>query len=492
MFGKTIFSRVLFTNLSTVLIGIIILASLQMVLMSNYISKQNESTLAKNAESIVSLINNGISQENLNSVLNGFSRSSSSHIIITDVDGRVIVNTTESGYWANESRESLELDHLREVLSGKRVTVVGTMNGAFNETMFTLEVPVIRGENKAVYGAVLVSTPIPQRRSMLFELFKILLFSALVVIVVSFILSYMLSRILANPIKRVGKSASDFAGGDLTSRVAIDRVDENVTEITELADAFNNMADELEKSEDIRMSFISDVSHELRTPMTTIGGFIDGILDDTIPPEKQKEYLSIVKDEVTRLSRLVNTFLDITRMQSDKVNIVKSDFDINEVIRLIIIGLGPKIDKKNLNIDLVFDNDVCYVRADADKIKMVITNLIDNAIKFTYDRGTITITTCPKGSEVFISVHNTGVGIPEEQQKIIFERLYKVDKSRSINKEGTGIGLYIVKSMLSAHGKDIKVKSVEGEYAEFSFYLDRGKPTVKGGGKPILPDNKIK
>ena len=120
-----------------------------------------------------------------------------------------------------------------------------------------------------------------------------------------------------------------------------------MTEITELADAFNNMADELEKSEDIRMSFISDVSHELRTPMTTIGGFIDGILDDTIPPEKQKEYLSIVKDEVTRLSRLVNTFLDITRMQSDKVNIVKSDFDINEVIRLIIIGLGPKIDKKN-------------------------------------------------------------------------------------------------------------------------------------------------
>ena len=117
---------------------------------------------------------------------------------------------------------------------------------------------------------------------MLFELFKILLFSALVVIVVSFILSYMLSRILANPIKRVSKSASDFAGGDLTSRVAIDRVDENVTEITELADAFNNMADELEKSEDIRMSFISDVSHELRTPMTTIGGFIDGIFSEKI------------------------------------------------------------------------------------------------------------------------------------------------------------------------------------------------------------------
>lgn len=234
------------------------------------------------------------------------------------------------------------------------------------------------------------------------------------------------------------------------------------------------------------MSFISDVSHELRTPMTTIGGFIDGMLDDTIPPEKQKTYLKIVKDEVTRLTRLVNTFLDITRMQSDKVNLVISDFDINEVIRLIIIGLGNKIDAKNLEINLIFDRDVSYVRADADKIKMVLTNLFDNAIKFTNDKGTITIETLPKGGEVQISVHNTGVGIPAEQQKIIFERLYKVDKSRSINKEGTGIGLYIVKSMLAAHGKDIKVDSVEGEYARFTFSLDKGRAPSKNGAKYVI------
>ncbi len=478
MFGKTIFSRVFFTNLATVLIGIIILASLQMVLMSNYITKQNESTLSKNADSIVGLISNGISRESLSSVLNGFSKSSSSHIIVTDVNGYVLVNTKESGYLQNQSMDSLEMEYLREVLNGRRITFVGTMNGLFSETMFTLEVPVLSGSGE-VHGAVLISVPIPQRRNMLVELFKILLFSALVVILVSFILSYMLSKILANPIKRVSSSAKEFAKGDLSSRVDIDRVDENVTELTELADAFNNMADELEKSEDIRMSFISDVSHELRTPMTTIGGFVDGILDDTIPVEKQKDYLVIVRDEVTRLSRLVNTFLDITRMQTDKVNLVISNFDVNEAIRLIIIGLGSKIDERKLNINLEFESDVCYVRADADKIKMVITNLIDNAIKFTFENGTITIFTRPKGSEIQISVHNTGVGIPEEQQKIIFERLYKVDKSRSINKEGTGIGLYIVKSMLAAHGKDIKVSSKEGEYAEFVFCLERGKNPSK-------------
>lgn len=485
MFGKTIFSRVFVTNLVTVLAGIIILASLQMVLMSNYITRQNESLLSENADSIVGLINNGISQESLNSVLNGFSKSSSSHIIVTDINGTVLVNTKDSGYLQNPSRNSLGIEYLREVLAGKRHTFVGTMNGFFNETMFTLEAPVMSSDS-LVHGAVLISIPIPQRRSMIVELFKILLFSALVVILTSFILSYMLSKILANPIKRVSSSAKEFAKGDLTSRVEIDRVDENVTELTELADAFNNMADELEKSEDIRMSFISDVSHELRTPMTTIGGFIDGILDDTIPPEKQKDYLKIVRDEVTRLSRLVNTFLDITRMQSDKVNLNMSNFDVNEVIRLIIIGLGPKIDDKELNIELEFESDVCYVRADIDKIKMVITNLIDNAIKFTYDEGTIKISTRPKGSEVRIGIYNTGVGIPEEQQKIIFERLYKVDKSRSINKEGTGIGLYIVKSMLAAHGKDIKVNSVEGEYAEFVFCLDRGKNNRNNEQKNII------
>jgi len=474
MFGKTIFSRVFVTNLVTVLTGIIILASLQMVLMSNYITRQNESSLSRDAESIVGLINNGVSQDSLSAVLNGFSKSSNSHIIVTDVSGNVIVNTKDSGFLQNPNRNSVDMEYLREVLSGRRSTYVGTMSGMFGETMFTLEVPV-KGVDSTVHGAVMVSVPIPQRRSMLVELFKILLFSALVVILTSFILSYMLSKILANPIKRVSNSAKEFAKGDMKSRVEIDRVDENVTELTELADAFNNMADELEKSEDIRMSFISDVSHELRTPMTTIGGFVDGILDDTIPPEKQKDYLKIVRDEVTRLSRIVNTFLDITRMQSDKVNLTMSNFDVNEVIRLIIIGLSQKIEKRNLNIELEFENDICYVRADSDKINMVITNLIDNAIKFTNDGGTIRISTRPKGSEVRISVHNTGVGIPEEQQKIIFERLYKVDKSRSINKEGTGIGLYIVKSMLAAHGKDIKVKSVEGEYAEFVFCLDKGK-----------------
>ncbi len=482
MFGKTIFSRVFFTNLVTVLVGIIILGSLQMVLMSSYVSKESEHTLMKNADSIVSLINNGISMENLNSVMNGFSKSSNTHIIVTDANGEILVNTSDSGYLSS-NKSSISSEYLKDVLSGKMTSVVGSFGGLFNETMFTLEVPITNSEiGDAVLGSVLISTPAPERQKMLMELFKILIFSVVVVIIVSFVMSYMLSKMLSNPINRIGKTANDFASGKLESRVELSDSDENVKEITDLAETFNNMAFELEKSEDIRNSFISDVSHELRTPMTTIGGFVDGILDDTIPPEKQKYYLQIVRDEVTRLSRLVNTFLDLTRIKADKLELNISSFDINEVVRLLIIGVSPRLEEKKINVNLEFETDKCYVKADEDKIKMVLTNLIDNAIKFTYPDGDITIRTAPKGGEILVSVKNDGVGIPEDEQKMIFERLYKVDKSRGVNKEGTGIGLHIVKGMLAAHHKEIKVRSVEGEYAEFYFTLDKGKP--ERGKKP--------
>lgn len=474
MFGKTIFSRVLIINLISVLVGILILGSLQMVLVSNYITRQSEESLSKNADTIVSLVHTNISVDSLASVLRGFSKSSNTHIFVVDNEGAVLVNTTDSGF-VNETVRYVPEEYIERVLNGDRNHVIGTMSGLFNETMFTLEVPIFGATTDVVLGAVLVSTPIPERQRMKMELFKMLLFSACVVFFVSFLLSYTLSRRLANPIKRIGFSAKEFAAGKFDSRVKLEPVDAQISEIKELADTFNNMATDLEKFEDVRMSFISNVSHELRTPMTTIAGFIEGILDDTIPPEKEKQYLQIVQSEVVRLSKLVNTFLDIARMNSDEMTINRTNFDINEVIRLTIISFEKKLEGKHLNVSLEFASDSCYVRADIDSIKTVLTNLLDNAIKFTNEGGEITFTVYPKQHDVFISVKNTGVGIPESQQRFVFDRFYKVDQSRSINKEGTGIGLYLVRNVIRAHGKEIRVQSVEGEYAEFIFSLDRGK-----------------
>lgn len=477
VFGKTIFSRIFIINIISVLVCIIILGSMQTVLVTNYIARQSEESLGKNADSIVALIQNNISMESLSTILRGFSRSSQSHIMVIDDRGNVLVNTSDSGFVHNVPAY-IGGEYSRVVLSGQRNSLIGTLGGIFNETMFTLQVPIMGNSNRAA-GAVFISIPIPERQKMTHELFRILLFSTIAVLIVSFLLSYMLAKRFSMPIKSIRNSAKEFAQGHLDARVGENATKSDIGEIAELAETFNNMAFELEKVEDIRKSFISDVSHELRTPMTTISGFVYGMLDDTIPPERQKEYLKIVYDEVTRLSRLVNTFLDISRMQSDKMEMHKTNFDINEAIRLTIIGLEKRLEEKQINVSLNFDSSSCYVHADSDSIKRVLTNLLDNAVKFTNRNGEISVTVRPKQQEVFVSVRNTGCGISAEQQAMIFERLYKVDQSRSVNREGTGIGLYLVRSILRAHGKNIRVNSVEGEFAEFIFSLDRGKAPVK-------------
>lgn len=477
LFGKTIFSRIFIINIISVIVCLIVLGSMQMILVTSYISHQSEEALGKNAESIVSLIKNNIALDNLRNILSGFSRSSQSHIIVINSDGGVIINTADSGF-VKDVPAFIPTEYCKTVLNGSRNSVIGTMGGLFNETMYTLQLPVLSTDNHAV-GAVFVSTPIPEQQKMAYGLFKIMMASAIVVVIISFVLSYILAKRFSMPLSNIRDSANNFAKGNLDARVDEIAVRSDIAEISELASSFNTMASELEKVEDTRRAFISDVSHELRTPMTTISGFVYGILDGTIPPERQNEYLKIVYDETSRLSRLVNTFLDINRMQSDKMILKKSSFDINEAIRLVVIGLEQRLEEKNIRISLNFSSESCYVFADSDSIKRVLTNLLDNAVKFTDEDGVISITVTPKQQEVSVSVRNSGCGIPKDQQHMIFERLYKVDKSRSINRNGTGIGLYLVKSIIRAHGKDISVNSIEGQYAEFTFSLDRGRPPLK-------------
>lgn len=477
IFGKTIFARIFIINVISVLVCLTVLGSMQMFLVTNYIARRSEDSLRKNAESVVSLIQNDISTENLKNILSGFSRSSHSHIIVINSDGEVLLNVGDSGL-AKNVPSFIPSEYSKTVLGGSKNSLIGTMGGMFNETMFTLQLPVAAADSRTV-GAVFVSIPIPEQQGLAYGLFRILLMSAVVVIIISFMLSYVLAKRFSMPLSRIRDSANNFAKGNFDERVGSETVNSDITEIAELAASFNKMAEELEKVEDTRSSFISDVSHELRTPMTTISGFVNGVLDGTIPQERQNEYLKIVYDETNRLSRLVNTFLDITRMQSDKVVLKKTSFDINEAIRISIIGLEQRLEDKNIRISLNFDSDSCYVFADSDSIKRVLTNLLDNAVKFTNDGGVISVTVKPKQNDICVSVRNSGCGIPKEQQKMIFERLYKVDKSRSVNREGTGIGLFLVKSIICAHGKDITVDSVEGQYAEFTFSLERGKMPAK-------------
>lgn len=475
-FGRTIFSRIFLINIIIVLTCLVILGSTQIILVNNYVSHQTKRALLRDGNSIVALLQNNIGGDRLQGMLSGVARSSHSHIMVIDSKSRVVISSKDSGFLPEEPIYIPE-KFTQSVLQGQQCSQIGTMDGMFSNTMFTFQIPIVqRGD---VLGAVSISTPMPQKQKMIYELVQILLFSALLVIVISFLLSYMLAKRFSRPIKNIQVSAQAFTKGHFDARVGETATESEIIEIAELAKTFNEMACELEKVEESRQSFISDVSHELRTPMTTISGFVYGMIDDTIPADKQKEYMKIVYDEVTRLSRLVNSFLDISRMRENNATLNKSHFDINEVIRLTVIGLEQRLQQKRINVSLQFEADSCYVHAEADGIKRVLTNLLDNAVKFTDRDGKITVTTKVKQHDVFVTVHNTGCGIPAEQQQMIFERLYKVDKSRSINKAGTGIGLYMVKSIIRAHGKNITVKSVENEYAEFTFHLDRGRASEK-------------
>ena len=243
-------------------------------------------------------------------------------------------------------------------------------------------------------------------------------------------------------------------------------------EIGELAESFNMMAESLEKSDTKRREFISNVSHELRSPITSIKGFIGGILDGVIPRDRENYYLKIVYDEIDRLARLVNDLLDMSAMESGKFNLAITEFDINQVISLCILNLEHKIQEKGLNVKATFHNNRAYVLGDRDRIIQVVTNIIENSIKYSNDDVEIKIDVYSKGEKIYVDIFNSGECIEEKELNKIWDRFYKSDKSRT-NKLSTGLGLPIVRSILSQHNEDIWVKNIEGKGVSFIFTLKK-------------------
>ena len=265
-----------------------------------------------------------------------------------------------------------------------------------------------------------------------------------------------------------------MAVGKFDTRIPVRGKDE----VARLAEAFNNMAESLESLETMRNNFMANVSHDLRTPMTTISGFIDNILIGAIPPDEQPYYLGVIKEEVRRLSRLVSSLLDISRLQAGDRKLSMTSFDICETARLILISFEQKIDEKKLNVDFFCDSDRMLVFADRDAVYQVLYNICDNAVKFASHGGeykiTISYSDEGKRKKVLVSVYNQGEGISEEDLPYVFERFYKADKSRGIDKRGVGLGMFIAKTIIDAHGEKIYVKSRKNEFCEFAFTLDCG------------------
>lgn len=301
---------------------------------------------------------------------------------------------------------------------------------------------------------------------------NIFLVSALITFAVAIIAIGIYTYYMVKPLRQIAFAAHKFGQGDFSTRVKVKSRDE----IGQLADEFNNMAESLCSSENIRRSFIANVSHELKTPMTTIAGFIDGILDGTIPPEKQNYYLKIVSDEVRRLSRLVRSMLDLSKIDNGELKLNYQNFDFVSTLISALVTFEAEIERKNIEIRGLEDMQSVYIDGDADLIHQVVYNLIENAVKFVNENGYIQFIINDLPDKTEFAIINSGHGIDKNDLGLVFDKFYKTDKSRSIDKKGMGLGLYLVKTIIGLHGGKITVSSEINKYCRFDFYIPRKTP----------------
>ena len=269
------------------------------------------------------------------------------------------------------------------------------------------------------------------------------------------------------PIRKMIKGADAFAEGNFSYKIPVHKNDE----IGYLAASLNYMANELNTLEDDQRKFISNVSHDFRSPLTSIKGYVEAMLDGTIPPEMQEKYLNIIVFETDRLSKLTQSLLELNKYGNHGTMLDVSEFDINQLIKMTCLTFEGTCKAKRISFHLILAGKTLYVKADMSKIQQVVYNLIDNAIKFSHHDSEITIETTKKSEKVFVSVKDTGIGIPKDSQNKIFERFYKTDLSRGKDKKGSGLGLSIVKEIIQAHDENINVISTEGVGTEFIFTL---------------------
>ena len=467
---KNLFSKYYSVCVAMILASIAILGSVFIVLTSSYFEEEKYSLLSRNvgraAEmTMENIAENDYSYVTASTVLNGYSLLSDvmdADLFLVDVNGKTLL-CTETGS-CNHSLYSIDDAVMSEVFGGEFRTV-SKLNNIYQQSHYIVGVPLTTPTGE-VLGAVFAATSAGSLNDFITAMLRMFVVSAFVALILVFLYVLYITARMVRPIQKMVVATENFSRGDFTTRVPVDSFDE----LGRLAMAFNNMAESLTTMESTRRSFIANVSHELKTLMTTIGGFIDGILDGTIPPERQQHYLKIVSDEVKRLSRLVRSMLDVAKIEAGEMEINLSPVDINDVVLRTVFTFEQRIEDKHLEIRGL-DTEKVMILADIDLIHQVIYNLIDNAVKFVNDGGYIELSYNVQGDMTYIGIKNSGEGIGKEEVTHVFDRFYKTDKSRSLDKTGVGLGLSIVRSVINLHSGEIIARSVQGEYCEFLFTL---------------------
>lgn len=387
------------------------------------------------------------------------------YILVVDRNGRMMDNMNVTYADNPDFAKTLDrkdiLEGLARVLAGEEIELHVSVDG---DDFFTVGIPFV--QRGAVLGAVFMQTPAQVIEAGASELLLPVVGVAAVSAVLAGTLLFFILRGVMKPLGRLTDAARAMAEGDFAVRVPENK---STREIAELSSAFNTMADELSQVEDSRREFVANVSHELRSPITAIRGYIEGMLDGTIPEEGREKYLSIVSDESRRLSHLIGELLSLSRLERDDAALDCTDFDICDLLERVFLRRTGDLESRRMDIDCDFDPEPCHVHADMARIDQVLVNLIDNAIKFTPDGGQISLRVRAADGICTVTVQDNGVGIQPEDRPRVFERFFTADRAHTSGK-GTGLGLSICQRILEMHGQRIRLLDT-AEGAAFAFTL---------------------
>lgn len=488
---KSISSMYFMTTTVLLLVSTAFMSLILMYMAMNYFKQQQEESLTE----VVAIASNellesgvpvcGLSADallcqQLQQDLNLIGRTTSTILFVTDEQGVLTLTTGQEKYLGGQVKESV----LRQTISQDGFFEAGTLAGLYEDRYYTAGQPVYMGENNELVGYVFASTAVQGLNEFIGDVFSGFVLSAGLMMLAASLLTIVFTNILTTPMRRISEAARKFGSGDFRVRVPVPA--SGTSEMAQLAETFNNMAHNLETIDSSRASFMGNIAHELRTPMTSIKGFIDGMLDGTIPQELQQHYLCLVSQEVGRLTRLIQNMLDISKLEAGEYRMNAQSYDVWDSITGVVFSAEQRIEQQKVQIEgLEPVNTTVY--ADPDLVYQVVYNIVDNALKFTPEGGTIAFGVQRSGNQVKVSIRNSGQGIAQDALPFVFDRFYKEDKSRGLNTKGSGLGLHICKVLVNRCGGEIWAESKEGEWCQFSFTLPCEAPGTRG---KMLPGQK--
>lgn len=465
---KTLYLKLILAYIIFGLFGFVVVATFVSDMTISHLTKEKADALYREATLIANtyatdLYNSEASLEAVKSQLDALDTYLDATIWIINPSGRMVLDSSAPVDVENE----VVIENFDPTITAGSYYTEGNFFQTFNEEMLSVFAPIT--SNYKVKGYVVILASMIGIQEETNQLLNISYLMLIILFLLSLIILIFFTEIIYIPLRKITEATEQYASGNMHYEFSVESEDE----MGYLAATLSYMASEIARSEDDQKKFVANVSHDFRSPLTSISGYLKAMIDGTIPPEQYEKYLTIVLNETERLTKLTNSLLTLNNLNTKGMMLNRSDFDINTIIRNVAASFEGTCRQKMIGIELVLTGDEMYVVADMDKIQQVLYNLLDNAIKFSHHNSVIKLETTEKHNKIFVSVKDSGIGIPKDDLKLIWDRFYKSDLSRGKDKKGTGLGLSITKEIIQSHGENINVISTEGVGTEFIFSLPK-------------------